>query len=243
MDNRPSEATELWWLDLDSLAAEKSDWELFLVPEELEHASRFAFPLLQQRFCVARAGLRQIVASYCGVHPRELILRRDEFGKPRSVQCPKLEFNLSHSGGVALVAITSGERNRVSVGVDLELLRPEIDWQGISSQVFHPLEQAAVQTWGTRGFFGIWTRKEAWLKAQGTGWTEQAKRVSVIDEEWIPNQTGFHRVEAEEQTWWVGTLTPVGTGSAEWASALCQGELNLPICWRSGEDLDSLWAR
>jgi len=238
-----SEAVELWWLDLDSWAAQDPTWDLMLTHEELQRAQAFAFPHLQHRYRATRALLRVILAHYCGRDPRELALLRSTAGKPRIEQCGNLDFNLSHSGPSALVAVTRGQSRRVPVGIDLEHLRSDLDWQGISSQIFHPVEQAALCAEDWRTFFTLWTRKEAWLKAVGTGWIDQSKQVSTITENWKPEQNVWQQLRTEQGDWWVQSPSPPESQSGEWAVGLCLGEVNLPVCWQAPEELGCLWER
>lgn len=90
-------------------------------------------------------------------------LARGENGKPFFPSAPHLQFNLSHSGAVALCALST----RGSVGVDVEEIRPRNP--ALPRRVLHPLEYAAYEaaggTW--EAFYDLWTRKEAWVKYQG----------------------------------------------------------------------------
>jgi 4'-phosphopantetheinyl transferase len=82
-----------------------------------------------------------------------------------------LEFNLSHSADLALVAVA---RER-PVGVDLERWKHEMDHLALATRFFSPAERASLQALAERGeqlvhgFFAAWTRKEAYLKARGEG--------------------------------------------------------------------------
>lgn len=238
-----SEAVELWWLDLDALADRAPVWQALLQLEELEHSGSFALPQFQQRFRAARAGLRIILANYLGRNPRELTLLRSPTGKPQLEPSGTLEFNLSHSGPVALVAVTAGRSCRIPVGVDVEQVRADLDWQGISRQIFHPQEQAAVARDGWRTFFTLWTRKEAWLKATGTGWTDQANLVNLLVDNSLGDPYLGQRLVVEHRLWWLRSLPQPAGQPGEWAAAVCQGEVNLPICWRTAEELGCLWDR
>lgn len=74
------------------------------------------------RLAASPAALRQVLAVYLGEESELIRLEEGERGKPRLAEAPgRLRFNLSHSGELALVAV-SGE---VEVGVDVERLRPK----------------------------------------------------------------------------------------------------------------------
>lgn len=80
-----------------------------------------------------------------------------------------MQFNLSHSGEMALVAVT----RLGAVGVDVEQVRPLDDMMGIAGQFFAPGERARLAEMPSphrqRAFFDCWTRKEAYIKGIGLG--------------------------------------------------------------------------
>jgi 4'-phosphopantetheinyl transferase len=97
-------------------------------------------------------------------------LVRGEHGKPRLAAEPeRLAFNLSHSGGLTLVAVTRGRE----VGVDVEREKPERDLVALAERALTPEDAAAVRGAGederARVFYGHWTRHEARLKCLGIG--------------------------------------------------------------------------
>lgn len=115
----------------------------------------------------ARIALRQLLSRYCAITPAEISLGSGPFGKPELRDLP-LSFNLARRGKVALIAIAAvGE-----IGIDLEMHRPLPELAAISA-LLHPVEHewlAGLRD-GEReaGFYRLWTRKEAALKALGTG--------------------------------------------------------------------------
>ncbi len=139
-----------------------------LSPEEISRANRLIRPEDGLRFIVGRAKLRQLLGSYLSITAQSLELSSLAHGKPVLAE-PRLSFNLSHSGDLALLAIA----HCAPLGVDLELLRPELDWLPLARRYFSASEQGALQALAPiqqrNGFFTVWTRKEAWLKAIGSG--------------------------------------------------------------------------
>ena len=107
----------------------------------------------------ARAAMRDILARYTTL-PIELALY--EKGKPYLPSAPELRFNLSHSRGMALVAVA----HDVEVGVDVERLRPLPEFAAIAERFFPPNEPAPSDE---VEFFRAWTRIEAVLKGRGVG--------------------------------------------------------------------------
>jgi 4'-phosphopantetheinyl transferase len=143
--------------------------------DEYERSARFHFQRDRHRWIVARATLRQILSGYLECKPRDVSFSYGAFGKPAlagSVADRELRFNLAHSGGYALFAVTYGR----NIGVDLELVRPLRDLTNLALSTFSAFEKAAWEALPEgerlRGFFDGWTRKEAYLKATGNGLTD-----------------------------------------------------------------------
>lgn len=136
---------------------------------ERRRGARYRFPAHRRRFLAARAGLRAILALYLDIDPASIALAAGPSGKPRLADGHGIEFNLAHSGDVALVAVTSGR----PVGVDVERMRRGIPYERLAERFFAPSEVTALRSLPapirSAGFFACWTRKEAWLKASGHG--------------------------------------------------------------------------
>lgn len=145
--------------------------------EELRRAERLHFERDRRRFVRAHATLRRILGAYAGAPPHTLAFVSNSFGKPRlslRQPAPDLRFNLSHSGEIALLAVSLG----IEVGVDVEWVQPiepEVARESFSAREIQALDSlqtpAAAQggeAW-LQGFYNCWTRKEAILKAEGAG--------------------------------------------------------------------------
>jgi 4'-phosphopantetheinyl transferase len=156
-------------LDPDGLAERAA----LLAPAEQERAMRFRFARERGRFIASRSGLRAILASYLERDPEDLEFDYGPRGKPclaaASPTHPQLEFNLSHSEDLALIAVKRGE----AVGVDLERIRPLPDAGDLAARFFSARENELIQSLSEElrpvAFLQIWTRKEACLKASGEG--------------------------------------------------------------------------
>jgi 4'-phosphopantetheinyl transferase len=116
-----------------------------------------------------KAALRRLLGSYLGEEPDALGFVRGPGGKPALASSPRLRFNLSHSGSLALVALAADRE----VGIDVERLDPTRASAAIVDTVFSPREAAILRplrgSARTRLFFSCWTRKEACAKATGEG--------------------------------------------------------------------------
>jgi 4'-phosphopantetheinyl transferase len=118
----------------------------------------------------SRRELREVLARYLDEQAEAIELVEGERGKPRLAQePPALHFNLSHSGALALVALSSDRE----VGVDVELVKPGRDFAALAERALAPEDAAAVReaTESDRAdvFYELWTRHEARLKCLGLG--------------------------------------------------------------------------
>jgi 4'-phosphopantetheinyl transferase len=144
--------------------------EALLDDEERARSTRFARPPDCRRFVLAHAALRLFLARCLGIHPTAVRYETGVHGKPRlGPGLPLLEFNLSHSGGLGLLAVA---RDR-SVGVDVEQLRDLPDALNIADAHFSAAEREVLRSLPPAeqrsAFFRCWTRKEAVIKAVGEG--------------------------------------------------------------------------
>jgi len=143
-----------------------------LIEEEVTRAKRFYFERDQHHFIIARGILRTLLGRYLHVNPSTLIFDYNPYGKP-SLGSPlsesNIHFNISHSHELILCAFTRGRQ----IGVDIEYMRSDIDYEQLAKHSFSPNEQAAFfaipNAQRQQAFFNCWTRKEAYIKARGKG--------------------------------------------------------------------------
>src|SRR5262249_26367386 len=141
-----------------------------LADDERRRADRFHFEKDCRHFTAARGAMRILLAGYLAHRPEEVRFAYSNYGKPRLAAESKLCFNLTHSQGLALLAVTRGRE----IGVDVERLREmERDGEPLAERFFSPREAAVLRSLPTRlrreAFFHCWTRKEAYIKAHGMG--------------------------------------------------------------------------
>ncbi len=153
-------------------------WQL-LSDDERQRADRFSVSAARRRFVQRRAFLRRILASYTGQAPEALAFSYGSMGKPELDGAGEgLEFNQSDSADWTVVAVCIEE----SVGVDIEIVRP-VDTATLAAEVFTVAEQrqlaAESETDHLRAFFNGWTRKEAFIKADGRGLAFPLREVEV----------------------------------------------------------------
>ncbi len=167
----------VWLLSAHGNAAERYIYQHVLSSDERARSDHYVFEIDRQRSITARGGLRWILSSYTGVPPDALVFEEGDYGKP-FVRSPSIhhEFNVSHSGDYVLIGITSGAQ----CGVDIEASRPHISEQSIGESFFCPREiEWLRQT--EKGFFRLWTIKEAIVKAVGGGLSIPLWDIDVTD--------------------------------------------------------------
>jgi 4'-phosphopantetheinyl transferase len=148
-------------------------WQL-LSREEQERAGKFRYAEHRQHYVIARASLRRLLGERLRIAPHTVEFVETKYGKPRLAPVhgsADLEFNLSHSGILAVYAFTSGR----AVGIDVELIRELPDADDLAERFFSPAETASLRALPldrrSLAFLACWTRKEAFIKALGMGFS------------------------------------------------------------------------
>lgn len=156
---------DIWQYPLTTLWSEA---ETLLNTEELQRAKRFHFERHQRRFTIARAMLRLILARYLDLKPHDLEFSTNAYGKPFLTHPSQIQFNLSHSQDLALLAI--GQEHPVGIDIEFFSSRP---FQGISNLMFSAQEIQSYERVPANiralAFFHVWAQKEAFIKASGMG--------------------------------------------------------------------------
>lgn len=183
--NRPrlgADDVHVWAARLDVDRERLASLAELLSEDERARAERFAFERLRQRFTAAHGILREILAGYADVAPERLRFETGAEGKPfltEEAADGGLRFNMSHSAGKALYAVTLGRE----VGVDVEQVCPDRDHARIAERFFSAREVQALRALSEEeqrtAFFRCWTRKEAYVKAVGKGLAIPLDRFAV----------------------------------------------------------------
>jgi 4'-phosphopantetheinyl transferase len=168
----------IWLARLDVSEKEQAAYARLVAPDESARAERFHFEHDRRFFVAGRGILRILLGRYLACPPERLAFLYGLKGKP-SLPGTVLEFNLAHSGGLAVFTVACGG----AVGIDLERVRPVPDFDRIMNSFFAAAEIHAISALPAadqlRAFFTCWTRKEAYLKATGDGITVRLDRFSV----------------------------------------------------------------
>jgi 4'-phosphopantetheinyl transferase len=158
------EAIEVWVTHLDVRRAVAPHVLAVLDDAERAAAGRFVRVEDARRFALRRAFARAVVAGRLRARPEALRFTRTPAGKPVLVRdrAPALEISMASSGEVALCAVAGAP-----LGVDVERIRPGFDWRPLAERFFAGRERELAERHGERGFFALWTMKEALVKARG----------------------------------------------------------------------------
>jgi 4'-phosphopantetheinyl transferase len=169
------EGVHIWRAALDGPGWPPADE---LPPHERDRAAAFLREQVARRWVASRWALRRVLAHHLDLAPAAIELEQGEHGKPRLRDEPGLEFNHSHSEGLALVVVADRP-----VGVDVEAIRPGRDTLALAERAL-PAPEAEVVRDAPPGerdevFHRAWARHEARLKCLGTGLGAPAPSTAV----------------------------------------------------------------
>ena len=215
----PRDEVHVWRTTLDWAPASLAGLKQVLSPDERARVDRFFFEKDQRSHLVSRGWLRVLLSRYLDVPADQLAFDYGTYGKPRlaghttlsSHQAP-LQFNVSHSGELVLIAVTADS----ALGVDVERIRPDTEAVELAERYFSIHERAALaglppaQQHGA--FFNGWSRKEAFIKACGMGLSMPLDSfdVSLVPDE--PAQLIATRPDADEAGRWTMRAFDVAEG-------------------------------
>lgn len=214
-------AVHVWQLDLVSREITTKKWEQLLSSEEQARAKRYQVERGRFQYVATRGFLRVVLAHYLLADARSLVLRKSkndkpELGPPHSSH--GLEFNVSHSGDMVLLAFSA----RRPVGIDVERLRTDLDVLSIARRFFSFYEQEKLQAVEHRdrvaAYFRCWTRKEAFIKANGSGLSLPLDQFDVSITPGDTDALIATRPNSAEAQQWLLRDIPVRPG---YAAALC----------------------
>lgn len=168
----------IWLINMDTYFSILPVLRNILSSEERKRADRFYKENDTARFIVRRAVLRLLMADELALLPDQIEFITGINGKPHLVNSKGIHFNSSHSGNFAVIVIANQQ-----VGTDIEYINDDFDYISVAEYAFSPRESAALQCSlkPVRDFFTIWTRKEAFLKAIGTGIGQNINLLNCLD--------------------------------------------------------------
>ena len=202
--------------------------------DEQERAARFHFARHRRRFIAAHAFLRIILSRYLkNKNPNLLEFNKNKYGKPELTQNEQnLQFNLTHSGEYALLAI--GQEH--PLGVDLEFFSAR-EYLDLAKYMFSAKELLAIKNVKLAlqpiTFFNIWAQKEAFIKACGMGLSYPTQEFTV------PHLSSNNNIVVDNkhnQEWRITSFQPTITS----CGAICNSEKVTEIRYLILEDGNAL---
>jgi 4'-phosphopantetheinyl transferase len=209
----------IWHQNLARGPAEIETLARLLPPDEIARAQRFRFDRNRNEFMVCRGTLRALLGQYLSVPPMELFFAYSEYGRPGLAAGyfeENLDFNVSHSGGHALLGFARGRK----IGLDVEKVRWDFGTSEIAERFFSEAERSDLRGLPPEqrheAFFRCWTRKEAFIKALGEGLSHPLDQFDVSLAPRVAAQLLATRPDAEEvKRWSMWDLqVPIGYAAA-----------------------------
>ncbi|WP_136513259.1 4'-phosphopantetheinyl transferase family protein [Geomonas edaphica] len=211
-------------LSLDRTAAERARLESFLSDAELRRGARLLDAKKRDEFLVGRGLVREVLAGLLRVEPREVEFSEGEFGKPFLRGEDELQdgrrFNVSHSGGMLLLAATRG----CEIGVDLEEIREDLAFRPMAERYFSLREKEELfgldPAEQLEAFYRCWTRKEAYMKGTGSGFSQPS---TGFDVSLLPGEQPAmlaHRGDPREVERW--SIVDLDAGPGYCAALACE---------------------
>ncbi len=202
----------IWYASLDSQGAGAGSLVSTLSFEELVRAHNFPTELSMRRFIACRGILRSMLTSYLNAQPTDITLEYGSHGKPylgAKFAASRIRFNVAHSRGAAIFGFALDQ----DLGVDLEHVTQLQAAPEIADRFFSNPEKALMNSLAGKEkevvFFKIWTGKEAYLKAQGTGLTLNLSEIEVpIQSNETNSLVAIRRSNGQGPSLFVSHVTP-----------------------------------
>ena len=179
----------VWRICLNVQDQNPNKFSHILSEDEANKAEKFHFDADRIRYTVMRVTLRIILGNYLKVAPGNLEIAHSHHGKPyltNTIKNTDLQFNISHASNLGLIAVAIDRH----IGVDLEMVQKESSIESIARRFFTPGEAELLLSLPAllqpEAFFTCWTRKEAFVKAQGEGLSIPLDQLEVS---FYPNDT------------------------------------------------------
>lgn len=169
----------LWWAELAATECEIARVAAWLAPAEQARAARFGRETLAHRYIAGRALLRWLLGRTLGLPPRAVPIVRGARGRPQLGGDTGIDFNVSHTQGVALIGIARGRR----IGVDVERADRIVRADALARKFLTAAERATLaplpEAERRMRFLRYWTCKEAMSKATGDGLSAPFRQLEV----------------------------------------------------------------
>ncbi len=218
-DSFPASEIHVWKICLEQPLERVQAFQRLLSPGERRRREGIRSDRDKAAFCICHGSLRAILGRYKDIAPERVRLRRGRYGKPAldaRFHETDIEFNMSHSGGLALIALARRQR----VGVDVQMVDAGARMDDMARRFFSDRENEAIRAqpdMRTAAFYHCWTRKEAAIKARGGSIVLLGNKISVSTTPDKPAQIISMPGRVSRKGWHLQDL-PISAG---YAAALC----------------------
>lgn len=227
----------------ENYVSELAGLEATLTVDERDRADRFLRFEDRVHFVLGRAAIRGAFSSEFGIEPSQVRIALSRAGKPYIASPAKqFEFNISHGDGIVIIAWSRS----CQVGVDVESIEQSLPVDEISGIAFSESECAILANTSTakrqETFLRIWVRKEAVIKAEGRGISDELRRFSVAHQsDSGPVWPSMLRYPATKRMWKieefllarkyiVGLAMPALSEGVAFTPNIGQARGELPLC-------------
>lgn len=173
----PVNEVEVFYGFTEKISGHCLDLVNYLSRKEKLRSDRFRFNADRDTYILSHGFLRFVLSKKLNVNPVDIIFKTDKNNKPR-LPGNSFYFNLAHSREAFAIAVS----RQYYVGIDIENADQDIDILPILNSYFGQEEKKFIlesETDIQNKFFLLWTRKEALLKAIGTGIVNDLTQISV----------------------------------------------------------------
>lgn len=168
---------EIFFAETKNFLAITHDLAKYLSQEETLTAGRLHFEGDRNTYIICHAVLRLILSARLNMPPGEIVFYRKANEKPEIKGNPVF-FNISHTREAFVIAVSELSE----IGVDLEKVKTEFNFEPVIRRFFGEGEQKYILEKSQKSrerFFLLWTRKESFLKAVGTGIINNLSEIEV----------------------------------------------------------------
>ena len=160
----------VWRFDVAQHQSHYNFYYGLLNDAQQQRAQKFYFDADRHCFVIAHGALRYLLSQYLHCSSTSLKFNYNQHGKPE-LENETIRFNISHTRQIVLIAVCLQH----AVGVDVETRQRNLDVLGLSQRVLTLAEigylSALPNNVQQSAFIKCWTRKEALLKAIGSGFS------------------------------------------------------------------------
>lgn len=214
---QPEGEAHVWYFNVDDFSRDLDLYTSYLSEEEIQRSKRFKFHNDRVINIMARSSLRIVSGRYMPRDSNSIDFCYGTYGKPQFNFPTDLNFNISHSGKLIVLAFV----NNSEIGVDIEKVKYDFDVLNLADNFFSSTEIKMLRDVSQenihKAFYRCWTRKESFIKAKGSGLSFPLASFSVsLDQndaqllrtEWNPLEKESWRLFSFEPTiGYVGALS------------------------------------